>query len=191
MARRVPPGLRRIRLMAGVLVLAAFLLALVGREERLPPLRSAPPPATPPRPPFVAGSRPPESPLEGLVRRYADQDVILEVIYANPLLPADEAKNPIFRIIAVFRKGSSPPESFVTDLHRGAQLRSSDRRVLERPSWQEEVRRGNRILGYLCFSPVERHPWLTRRTRWIELDLRTVASSPLRFRWPVAQPSGE
>lgn len=183
MARLLPRGLRRIRLAAGILVLAVLLLAWISRQEPSAPLRYGPPPATPPRPPFLARSQA-KSPLEGLVRRHADQDVVLEVIYANPLLPEDEGKSQTFRVVALFRGGSSPPDSLPVVLYRNAQLRTSDGGVLEGPTWQEEIRRGNRILGYLCFPPDERHPWLTPRTRWIELSLQT-ASGPVRLRWPI------
>jgi hypothetical protein len=109
----------------------------------------------------------------------------LEVIYASPLLPSDEALGLIFRVIATRPKAASLPPPFPADLGSHAQLRTSDGRVKENLLWQEEVRHRERLLGYLGCPPDERLPLLTRQTRWVELSLVGVASRPLRFRWPV------
>ncbi len=156
--------------LVGALVLVAILSVLAIREEQL----------AVPRSPLLR--------LDGLSRRYADRNVTLEVIYASPLLPADEAANPVFRVVMVYR--SSPPEGppFPEDLGSHAQLRTSDGRVAENLYWQEEVHRADRVLGYLCYSPEERRPWLSRRTQWVELSLIGVVQRPLRFRWPISPP---
>lgn len=175
-------GPRGVRPPAAILALVLILLALVVREARAPAPRPPfghPPPA-PPVPKPIGAELPP---LDRLSRRYTGRALTLEVIYATPLLPSDEASGPVFRVVATYRASRSQP-SFPSDLGSRAQLRTSDGRVRENLLWQEEVRHPDRVLGYLYCPPDER-PLITRRTRWVELSLIGVTPQPLRFRWPV------
>ncbi|MDI6871433.1 MAG: hypothetical protein QME79_08795 [Bacillota bacterium] len=166
------------------LILALILLVLAVREARAPAPRLLLP-HTPAAPPLLNATDPEPPPLDRLSRRYAGRDLILEVIYADPLLPADEVTGPVFRVVATYRPPSSASVAFPADLGFHAQLRTSDGRVRENLVWQEEVRRPEQVLGYLCCPPDDHQPLLTRHTRWVELSLVGVASRPLRFRWPV------
>lgn len=165
----------------GALLLVAVLLAFAAREERFAvPWASLP---ETPGPPLVR--TPGEDPLDRLVRRYADKEITLEVIYANPLLPVDEAVDPVFRVVAVYPPDASGGVLFPGDPGVHALFRNSDGRVVENLVWQEEDRRPDRVLGYLSCRPDGLSPLLTPDTRWVELSLIGVTQTPLRFRWSL------
>jgi hypothetical protein len=113
----------------------------------------------------------------------------VEVIYATPLLPADEASGQVFRVIAVQRRSDSA-QPLPTDLGPLAWLRTSDGRVVEGLLWQEELRGEERLLGYLACTAEVSRTLLTRRTRWLELTLTGLAPEPLTFRWSTSRPGG-
>jgi hypothetical protein len=167
----------------GALVLALLLLGLVAREERRPV--RAPLPRSPGVPLLEAGDPAKDPPLERFSRRYAGQDLTVEVIYASPLLPAEEAANPVFRVIAI--RPAPLADAFPADLGRLAQLRTSDGRVIEGLLWQEELHGDGRLLGYLFCPPEAAQALLTRQTRWVELTLTGLTPQPLCFRWPAAR----
>lgn len=181
-AKLPPPVLGALLLI--VLTLSALALRDGSLPERYPPLPHSS------RAPLLSAGEPGTASLERLSRRYAGEELTLEVIYASPLLPADEAGNPVFRIVATF-PSSAAPSPFPADLGRCAQLRTSDGQVSEGLLWEEEIRRPDRVLGYLCWLPGDRRLLVTSETRWLELSLIGVARRPLRFRWPVNEvPAG-
>ncbi|HHW14885.1 MAG TPA: hypothetical protein GXX28_08145 [Firmicutes bacterium] len=184
----------RVQARLGVLVVL-FVLLLAAREARWP--AAHPPLPHPSRStPFYSDSPGSGSPgavlpsLDQLTRRYVGEGYVLEVIYANPLLPSDEATTPIFRIVAIYRDtGTHAGQAGLpADLGYKAQVRTSDGRLQENLLWQEEIRLRRRVLGYLSCRPGslgERRPLLTDRTRWVELSLAGLAEHPLRFRWTM------
>lgn len=180
-----PHGVGRARL-AGALTLLLVLLVAASREER-PRLRHDPG-VHPPTPPLLGVEE--AEPLSRLARRHTEQGATIEVIYADPLLPADEAGHPVFRVVAVYSPGAAGHPPFPADLASCAQLRTSDGRVIENLVWLEEDRSARRVLGYLCCPEDGSNGFLFQSTRWIELNLVGVAARPLRFRWPVTANPG-
>ncbi|MGE5507877.1 MAG: hypothetical protein ACM3RP_05285 [Chitinophagales bacterium] len=172
-------GARRVGTAVGLLLL---LLFAVMEEQRLPgkPL---------PSPPLLESPSPRTPYLSELARRHRDERLTLDVIYASPMLPADEANSPVFRVVIAYQ-GSEPPGVAVLAGPAGlAQLRTSDGFMTDNLIWQEELRRDGCILGYLSSSGEDRNPIITTRTRWIELSLLGLTERPVRFRWPV-EPRG-
>jgi hypothetical protein len=154
-------------------------------------LQEEPPSRQPlPSPPLVQTPSPKTPYLNELARRHRDERLTLDVIYASPLLPADEAEAPVFRVVLAYQGGMPPELSLLARPGGVAQLRTSDGFMTDNLVWQEELRRDGRILGYL-FSPAgERQVVVTSRTRWIELSLLGLTVRPIRFRWPVQPRSG-
>lgn len=189
-------GSGRVEPWLGALVLL-FVLLLAAREARWP---VNPPPLPHPSrsTPFLSGSPGAALPsLDQLIRRHVGSGYVLEVIYANPLLPSDEAANPIFRVVAVYREAGArplpgPAGGSPQDPGFQAQVRTSDGRLQENLLWQEEIRFRGRVLGYLSCRPGstgEGRPLLTRDTRWVELSLSGLDEHPVRFRWTVGPES--
>ena len=182
MPRSASSGERSLRQAGAVLLMVTLLLLLVAKGQKTPV--TPPPPASP----QAGGSSSPDTPphvLGSLAQRHRDPRFTVDVIYASPLLPSDEAARPVFRVVIAY--SGRLPESLADLGSSGglAQVRTSDGRVAENLVWQEELRGDGRILGYLTYPPEDR-PLLTRSTRWIELSLVGLTAAPVRFRWPVA-----